>query len=71
MIAFFANRIALALGNFRDWLAGRFGLVNCLCIERVTLGGQAAPGLQVELPAMHGAGQHAVLNFGEALQVGL
>ena len=66
MIAFFANRIALALGNFRDWLAGRFGLVNCLCIERVTLGGQAAPGLQVELPAVHGTGQYDILDLRKA-----
>ena len=47
-----------------------FFLVNGLGIERVAFRGQAASGCQFKLPAVHCAGQDAVLYFGEAGQVG-
>ena len=43
---------------------------NRLRIEWMALGSEAAPGSQFKLPAMHCAGQHAVLDAGEARQVG-
>ena len=42
-----------------------------LCVERMALGGQTAPGLQIKLPAMHCAGQDAILNLRKARQISL
>src|SRR5437899_2511687 len=37
----------------------------------MTFGGQAATGLQIELPTMHRTGQHSLLNFAKTRQIGL
>src|SRR2546421_7311672 len=47
-----------------------FLLSDGLRVEWMSLRSQAATGGQLELPAVHGAGEDAVLNFGEAGQVG-
>src|SRR6266516_2824628 len=40
-------------------------------VEAAVVGGQAAPGGELELPAVHVAGEHAVLDHAELRQVGL
>src|SRR5215469_7309254 len=46
-------------------------ICNGLRIERVALRSEAAPRSQLELPAVHGAGQHTILNLCEAREIGL
>src|SRR5260370_26441022 len=51
------------------FISNRFWLRNRLSVEWMSLGSQTSSGGELELPAMHGAGQHAVFEFGEARQV--
>src|SRR5260370_13797612 len=62
VIALCAHRVDLALTDFWRGQELRLRLAEWLRVELVPLGGQAAPGFQIELPAMHGAGQHAVFD---------
>src|SRR5258708_4978255 len=71
VIAFLANRGAQAIGGRWPGYALWFRFAKRLRVERMALRGQAASGFQIELPAMHRAGQYAVLNFCKARQVGL
>src|SRR5713101_1099104 len=49
------------------FIGNAFWLLNRLSVEWMPLGGQAASGGELELPAVHGAGQHAVFDFGEEI----
>jgi hypothetical protein len=54
----------------RGWRSGVVPSRAC-GVEPAVVGGQAAPGGQVELPAVHPAGQDPVVDLPKASQVGL